>query len=137
MNGFSYMCNRWIYSFALLCAYILVCMMPRLITLERKEIRFIGIALTIYFVVCMCVKYSRNGKLISAVAIGVILLIGLSIKNVNEYNRCMMVTVAVMLAALANGIWKNASFGENYAAQCISVKMAQEDVIWKREGAYK
>ena len=80
-------------------------MMPRLITLERKEIRFIGIALTIYFVVCMCVKYSRNCKLISAVAIGVILLIGLSIKNVNEYNRCMMVTVAVMLAALANGIW--------------------------------
>lgn len=129
MNGFSYMCNRWIYSFALLCAYILVCMMPRLITLERKEIRFIGIALTIYFVVCMCVKYSRNGKLISAVTIGVILLIGLSIKNVNEYNRCMMVTVAVMLAALANGIWKNASFGENYAAQCISVKMAQEDVF--------
>ena len=55
--------------------------------------------------------------------------IGLSIKNVNEYNRCMMVTVAVMLAALANGIWKNASFGENYAAQCISVKMAQEDVF--------
>lgn len=129
MNGFSYMCNRWIYSFALLCAYILVCMMPRLITLERKEIRFIGVALTIYFVVCMCVKYSRNGKLISAVAIGAILLIGLSIKNVNEYNRCMMVTVAVMLAALANGIWKNASFGENYAAQCISVKMAQEDVF--------
>ena len=40
-----------------------------------------------------------------------------------------MVTVAVMLAALANGIWKNASFGENYAAQCISVKMAQEDVF--------
>ena len=116
MNGFSYMCNRWIYSFALLCAYILVCMMPRLIKLERKEIRFIGVALTIYFVVCMCVKYSRNGKLISAVAIGVILLIGLSIKNINEYNRCMMVTVAVMLAALANGIWKNASFGENYAA---------------------
>ena len=37
MNGFSYMCNRWIYSFALLCAYILVCMMPRLITLERKR----------------------------------------------------------------------------------------------------
>ena len=129
MNGFSYMCNRWIYSFALLCAYILVCMMPRLIKLERKEIRFIGVALTIYFVVCMCVKYSRNGKLISAVAIGAILLIGLSIKNINEYNRCMMVTVAVMLAALANGIWKNASFGENYAAQCISVKMAQEDVF--------
>lgn len=60
----------------------------------------------------MCVKYSRNGKLISAVAIGVILLIGLSIKNVNEYNRCMMVTVAVMLAALANGIWKMLHLGK-------------------------
>ena len=87
MNGFSYMCNRWIYAFALLCAYILVCMMPRLITLERKEIRFIGIALTIYFMVCMCVKYSRNGKLISAVAICAVLLMCLSIKSVNEIGR--------------------------------------------------
>ncbi len=128
MNGFSYICNRWIYAFALLCAYILVCMMPRLVALESKEIKFIGKALTIYFVICMCISFSRNGKVISAVAIGAVLLAGLGIKNMGGYNRCLMVTAAVMLAALANGIWKNASFGDNYAAQCVSVRTAQENV---------
>lgn len=128
LNGLSYMCNRWIYAFALLCAYILVKLMPRLISLERKDIKFLSISLAVYFAVCMCIKYSRNWKLVCVIVIGAALLAVLSCRKAADELKITAVVAAVMLACISNGIWKNAPFGDNYADECISIKQAQEDV---------
>lgn len=129
LNGFSYMCNRWIYSFAMLCSYILVCMMPKLLSLDKKDRKYLLLILFIYLALGLCIKFSRNWIFVYVVLIGIALVFILSSEKLKSGVKFVSVTAAVILTALGNGVWKNAPFGDNYAAQCVSVDKARQEVL--------
>lgn len=122
-NGFSYMCNRWTFAFAMLMSYILVVMCDELVNLDKKTTKLLKVALFAYFVVCMLIKYSRNLKLVCVTLIALVCLI-LLVKLKSREGRIVAITLAVILSTLSNSFWKYSSLGDNYAEECITVDEA-------------
>lgn len=73
-NGFSYMSNRWCFAFALLSSYILTVMWPYLMKISVKEEKILFACITVYFVICLLLEYSRTVYAFSAIALCYILL---------------------------------------------------------------
>ncbi|RDU23492.1 YfhO family protein [Anaerosacchariphilus polymeriproducens] len=61
LNGFSYVANRWTFAFAFLLAYVITCMIPKLMNLKKKEVFLLGAATLVYTVVVfgLAVKYTK------------------------------------------------------------------------------
>lgn len=73
-NGFSYITNRWVWAFALICAYILALLWPSLMNLTAKEGRFLFTCTSIYFIICYLFENSQNKKSFISLCLAFILL---------------------------------------------------------------
>ena len=67
LNGFSYVSNRWIWSYGMLIAYILVQAYPELFTLQIREKKRIFIMLLVYCVLALFADAARTQRNIMAV----------------------------------------------------------------------
>lgn len=59
-NGNGYVCNRWMYAFAMVNAMILVVMASKLLTLAKKDRIFVGVVCTIYLVISIIVTEKQQ-----------------------------------------------------------------------------
>lgn len=74
LHGFSYITNRWCFALALLVSYILTAMWNELMTLSRRDIRFLLMCSIGYFVLCLLLDYSRTEEVMASLALLFILL---------------------------------------------------------------
>lgn len=132
LNGLSYMCNRWCWAFALLCAYMLVEMWPDLMDLGRKDGVRLACGLVFYFCICMLLEYSRTMKAFVSIVIALLFLFLVfpfcRTDEEQTYWREGKQIVALFLVIVGVGFisfFKNASAADHYAR---AAKSADEAV---------
>lgn len=72
LNGFSYVVNRWIWAFALLVAYIVVRMVPRLNNLTPGELKYAGWGLGVYCILVLVLPDARTESTLTQIAIALL-----------------------------------------------------------------
>lgn len=131
LNGLSYMCNRWSWAFALLCAYILAEMWPDLMDLGLKDSVRLACGLTFYFCVCMLLEYSRTTKAFVSITIALLFLFLVFPFGQKEGEReCWREgkQIAALFLVVAGigciSFFKNASTADHYAREAKSAEEA-------------
>ncbi|MDE5598235.1 MAG: YfhO family protein, partial [Lachnospiraceae bacterium] len=121
LNGFSYMTNRWCFAFALVTSYILTCTWTNLMHLKTKEIFYLILCTTVYFLICLLFEPSRTKQIFSAITLCMIMLVILFPAFEEEallsYKRKQQfVLLIVLVSVILNSFWKN-SVSEGNDAQ--------------------
>jgi len=122
MNGFAYAVNRWIWAFALLCAYILAVMWPSLMDLRYQDFRVLAVGISIFFILCMVFEQSRTVMAFSALCLILLAVLLPSFFREgrgiwNKRNRQPAALLLVLVSVCVNSFWLNAPGGGNYAAE--------------------
>ena len=84
LNGMSYMTNRWGWAFVLLCNYIFVYKWQDLLTISKKDWRFLSVFTFTYNLILMFLEYSRIPEALSAVPMFYLTLLVLKEFSGNE-----------------------------------------------------
>lgn len=129
LNGMSYMCNRWIFAFALLCCYIFVHMLPELISLKNEETKSLSKWFALYLIVSIVGVLPKVGKIITVALLGGAVLLALSLKKCSKAHKEMTILAVVLLAILGNAFWKYSTFGDKYAKESVSRYTAENDLF--------
>ncbi len=119
MNAGSYAVNRWVWAFSMLISYIYVEIYPELFTLKKNE-KIIIIFLCIgYAFLCLVRTEFRTTQM---AVMMVILLISVLMLLIGDYlGKSIfvwkyLVLGCIIIGVAANGIFRYAWFGSNYAA---------------------
>ena len=126
-NGFTYTSNRWIWAFALLSSYILAMMWPSLMSLSVKEGRFLFKCITVYFIVCLFLEYSRKASVFAQLIAALIFLFAIfpvSYTEESSANRRKqpLAILIVFISIIINGYWKYSPDEMNYPGQYLEVR---------------
>lgn len=131
LNGFSYICNRWCFAFALLLSYILTAMWETLMTLSRRDTVFLLVCSSGYFILCLLLEHSRTAETFASLVLVFILLCGLSYMNCGAYAHtkkdliCLrqIFVVGITLSGIfVHSFWKYSSSALDYADECCLVR---------------
>lgn len=144
LNGLSYMCNRWSWAFALLCAYILVEMWPELMGLTLKDGVRLAWCMSLYFCACMLLEYSRTTKVFVSIAIALLFLFrafpfcrtdeeGVRWREGKQIAGLFLVIAGIGCISF----FKNASAADNYAGQAMEAEEAVEGLMLNDSAAVK
>ena len=135
MNGFSYVCNRWIWVVALAFGFMLALMWPRLLALERRQSAYLTGCCICLLLLCLVLKQSRRIDAISALAI---MLTGLLVLQAwpqgaagsgSQRGKQLLLLFLVAVSAVLTSYWENGpGDGRNYAASMITKAQAENDL---------
>lgn len=119
MNAGSYVVNRWVWAFSMLVAYIYVEVYPELFTIKKKEKLLIIIFSIVYAFLCLVRTEFRTTQMAVMMAILLIsvlmLLVGDYLENYIFLWKYLLLG-CIIVGVVANGIFRYAWFGSNYAA---------------------
>lgn len=126
LNGFTYVSNRWSFSFAFLVALISVKMLPELETLARKEKIKLCVVLLAYTVLALFPSAAREKGNVAAVALVwccvlvllVILHLRVSLRKVWNGMYMLVLIGCTVSGILLNAYARYASFGADMAQKC-------------------
>ncbi len=121
LNGFSYRSNRWCWAFALLLAYIFSDLWNDIMILDKSNFFKIAIGLSMYFLLCIVLKNSREISVYAALIVCFLFMFYSSIENLgkNKVQRICFVIVAVNIILNGYFYYSNAS---NRVSFCLSVE---------------
>lgn len=74
-NGFNYATNRWVWAYAFCVAYIVAVMVPLLLSLGKREMRTVFIAVTVYTLLLFVFPDTRTEASIAAVVVLLLVVI--------------------------------------------------------------
>lgn len=126
-NGFTYVANRWLWAFALLSAYVLALMWPSLMSLTAKEGKFLFKCITVYFIICLVLEYSRKANVFAQLLAAFIFLFTIfpiSNTEVSSANRKKqrLAILLVFISVILNGYWKYSPDEINYPGSYLEVR---------------
>lgn len=129
-NGFTYAANRWVWAFALLCAYILTLLWPSLMELNAKEGIFLFRCSVVYLIICTLFEYSQNKKAFASIVICFILLFILTPfanKEISvSYKKKQLLTlIIVVVSIIINSRWGNSYFDNSDASVYLEVRQLE------------
>lgn len=125
LNGMSYMCNRWSWAFALLCAYILAIKWDNLMDLRIDETKKLFLCLLICFIMLLFLEYSRTMAAFAGIGIAFIFLCIIAFPNLDKfgatvrYRKPVLALVVVVLGVLNISFFENAAATGKYANESI------------------
>lgn len=132
LNGMTYPVNRWIWAFSMLNSYIFVITLDDVFSLDRHSLRLITILSAAYAVICLIPGQLRTRQmkwmdLILAVSVLVIIAVcgyyrKNNISDMRLADRAAL--VCVLAGVIANGLFRFAPFGSNYAAGFVDAGQA-------------
>ena len=133
-NGFSYVANRWCWAFALLMAYVLAAMWPRLMGLCRKDARFLYRCLTVYLLACVALRPSWSGNTFSSIGLGYLFVMVLfpvwkGKAFLGQQKKQRLAMVLVLASIFINSFWQNAPIGKNYVADCMELEEVKHGLM--------
>lgn len=126
LNGFTYVSNRWSWSFSFLVALISVKMLPELALLTRREKVKVCMALLVYTLVALLPAAARDkGRIAAILLIWVCLVVLFVTLRLRPHLRKMGTAVYMLVlmgctvaGMLLNAYARFASFGANVVADC-------------------
>ena len=141
LNGMTYPVNRWIWAFSMLNAYIFVIMLDELFNLSKRELVLTVLISAVYGIICLIPEQLRTKQmkymvLILAISVMVIIIGNLNslfpemmnrfrnskfVNTIAHAGRSLLfkeklVLICVIVGVIANGLFRFASFGSNYAS---------------------
>lgn len=125
-NGFSYMCNRWCWAFALLSAYILAEMWPELMRLNGKDTAFLFLCTAVYWLICKISDYSGESGVYPLIIITLDFLVVLIPKLLSSGRKQQLGMLILFIGVFYNSYLKNAPAQEDYAAETLTVSQVKE-----------
>lgn len=123
MNGFGYVCNRWVFMYAFFVACIVAIGISNIKLLERKYFIPIVFCIILYLISVLIVEKTKIQYIISFLFSIIILGIIISIKNIKNYKnnniaKAILIFVVILnIAYLAN--WFYRPIGENYRGEFV------------------
>ena len=134
LNGFSYVANRWCWAFALLVAYVLAVLWPRLMELDGRDARFLYRCLTVYLLACVALRPSWSGNAFLSIALGYLFVWALY--PVRKGRVCLGAAgkqlaafLLVLVSIFNNSCWHNAPFGKHYVAECMELSEVKQELM--------
>lgn len=118
-NGFSYMCNRWCWAFALLAAYILAEMWPEMMNLNGKDAAFLLICTLGYWLVCKISDRFNESMVYTLIIFTLDFLVILLPKLLNVSTKQCLGILIILVSIVYNSYLKNAPAQEDYAAETV------------------
>ena len=123
MNGMSYISNRWLWAFALLCSFLIVEYWNNIISISIKNAKPILCFLLVYFAVLFFMENARSLNAMIELILLFLLVTGLLILNYDK-NRGKkekeLLTVLTVVAGIAVNAYFLYSFTqENYVSEFI------------------
>lgn len=128
-NGFSYISNRWCWSFALLCAYILAVLWPRLMAPSHADLRFLfhfWLITFVYTVFCCLLQIFQADEAFFSLAIEFIFLCLLRFRIFDLKNRQRAAFVLAFASIFLLGYCRNSPFRGNHIAECKTIAETSE-----------
>ena len=124
LNGMTYPVNRWIWAFSMLNSYIFVITLDEMFSLDRRSLRLIIILSAIYAVICLIPGQLRTRQmkwmdLILAASVLIVIAVRGYYKSNNTSDKKLAdraALVCVLAGVIANGLFRFAPFGSDYAA---------------------
>lgn len=122
LNGMSYATNRWIWSLALLCSYILAKEWEQLLSLDAADIKKIIICCVSLFIIALGSSKSRTAASFSSIVLLFITIIVLTSKTCikNEYRRKQITLLFITCFSISNiAFWFMSPNEGNYVSELI------------------
>ena len=118
LNGFSYVCNRWIWAYAMLIAYIFLKIYPELFLLTQKEKQKIFVMMLVYCGVAILPEAARTQRNLTAV-----ILLALSTAVIVSYGNLLvkkrsltLLTAVLLVAGILFNMYYQYSYEKDYLA---------------------
>ncbi len=142
LNGFAYVSNRWCFAFAMVIAYIVTKMFPYLMDINKRECIILFKLVTVYFIICMLLEYSRNiyvfySIILCYIFIGILLPIAENKISINVKWKNGAALGMILFSILSMGFWRfsSAENAGNVAAEGVESQMADYDDLKMNEAS--
>jgi Bacterial membrane protein YfhO. len=120
IHGFSYVSNRWLWSYSFVIAMILATMIPVMFKATRKQLAILSFFVTLYLSVCLLLKYARSEAFFASfaiLAVAVVFIFGIHIwqlrsNGLNKFGKAF--SRAGVLVLVLVGIILQAGFNYSY-----------------------
>lgn len=123
MNGFSYVSNRWIWAFAMFCAFIFVKYWSEIISINKNNIKHLMIVLGIYSGLICLMQNTRIENVLIELLILLFLVMVLSQLNQNQkvsvYKLEAVVILSVICSIAINSLYIYSISEKNYISEFI------------------
>ncbi len=123
MNGFSYVSNRWIWAFAMFCAFIFVKYWSEIISINKNDIKHLMIVLGIYSGLICLMQNTRIENVLIELLILLFLVMVLSQLNQNQkvsvYKLEAVVILSVICSIAINSLYIYSISEKNYISEFI------------------
>ncbi len=150
-NGLNYATNRWVWAYALVVAFIVAKMVPRLLSLDRREVKVLVIASAAYLVFIFAFGSTRTEKVIAACLILMLALFVLSQQGLSSRARkaslsfCLIAGLTVNMFYFVSpdegGIGGSSSpIGSLYSKLTVDspnklVEQIEDDSVWRYDAS--
>ena len=128
-NGFSYISNRWCWSFALLCAYILAVLWPRLMSPSLADLRFLlhfCLAAAAYTTFCCILHINKADETFFFLALEFVFFCLLKFKVLGRKGLQSAALVLTFTSVFLLSYCYNSPYRGNYADICKTIAEASE-----------
>lgn len=123
MNGLSYISNRWLWSFALLCSFFIVEYWEDIIAISIKNVKLIFLFLMGYCTILFLMENARSLNSIIELILVLSLVIALVILNQDRdavrKKKELAIALTVIIGIAVNGFFLYSFSGENYVSEFI------------------
>ena len=129
LNGMSYMTNRWVWAFVLLCTYILAVQWEDLLSVTKRRWLFLAISAFVFYIACLHFDKSRSEAVFSATTLLFVALMILREKTDNETYpadiRSLLLIGIVILCVVNTALWQFSPAADNYVSE-----FEENDKLW-------
>lgn len=123
MNGLSYISNRWLWAFALLCSFLIVEYWEDIIDISINNIKFIFLFLMTWCTVLFFMENARSLNAIIELLLVLLLVMALVILNHDKEGvrkkKELVIALTVIIGIAVNGFYLYSFSGANYVSEFI------------------
>lgn len=144
LNGFSYVCNRWCWFYAALVSYILVCVWPDLVSVQKRQKWFLLAGTALYLFALLKTDLVNNERKFTAVPIllaTAVVLTGNSFLKLRKKSVVCLVSICLVASTFFH-VCLNAynlydTEGNDYVSEFIDSGTALETITDKESVAVR
>lgn len=105
MNGFNYATNRWIWAYAFLLAFIVTVEVPTLLSLGKREMKFLLSGTLVYALAIVAVPSSRTEAAMAALFVCALTCSVLFFQGIGRHARRLGLAACLALSLAVNGFY--------------------------------
>lgn len=128
-NGFSYITNRWVFSYAFLLSLITVEMIPSLLHLEAREKKLIQIIVTLLALFTIIFEYNRDKESMRGCIILLITTAIIFYMNINMRQKKLFILALTGVSVISMSFGSYSIAGNNRVSEYMDRGASYENII--------